>query len=288
MEASLQPFSIYISQVGVPDLHVRASGKDEPLCLLIHGFGEGAFVWNEFAPLVAPYCRTLAVDLRGHGDSDWDPDGHYDIHTHVADLSRVIVSFGIQPLVLIGHSMGGDLAIRLAVMQSARVIGSVIVDYNPDIDSEISTHVRTDFNSESCIYQSTKEYIAEIIRKRPLASPLMLERIAREALKSIGDNRMILRRDPAMGYQDAADADGVLDRKAQWNIFKRSEWPKLLVRGVGSAVLPQRVAHQMSANLRNGQLQVVQCAGHAVMSDNPGGFANAVMPFVRTLLGSHP
>jgi pimeloyl-ACP methyl ester carboxylesterase len=64
-------------------------------------------IWDDFAPEVAPYYRTLAFDLRGHGDSDRHPDALYDYEHHIADLAAAFETLGIDRLVLCGHSFGG-------------------------------------------------------------------------------------------------------------------------------------------------------------------------------------
>jgi pimeloyl-ACP methyl ester carboxylesterase len=68
-----------------------------------------------------------------------------------------------------------------------------------------------------------------------------------------------------------------------WALFKTMEWPVLLVRGEGSAVLPRDVAERMVKVIPNGRFRSVRFAGHDVMSDNPAGFADAVLPFLLAL-----
>ncbi len=57
--------------------------------LLLHGFGNEAHIWDDFAPEVAPYYRTLALDHRGHGESSWDSERRYDLDTLVRDVEAV-------------------------------------------------------------------------------------------------------------------------------------------------------------------------------------------------------
>ena len=69
------------------------SAEGVPL-LLLHGFGNEAHIWDDFAPSVAPHYRTLALDHRGHGDSDWDPERRYEHEAMVADVERVTAELG--------------------------------------------------------------------------------------------------------------------------------------------------------------------------------------------------
>src|SRR5262245_54204362 len=68
-------------------LRLRATqwGTAAPTCVLLHGFGEGSHVWTKFIHSLVPMFRAITIDLRGHGDSDWDAAGDYSSATHVSD-----------------------------------------------------------------------------------------------------------------------------------------------------------------------------------------------------------
>ncbi|MGH9389359.1 MAG: alpha/beta fold hydrolase, partial [Vicinamibacteria bacterium] len=69
-------------------LHFLDWGTDgKPPLLLLHGLGQGAHTWNEFAPFVSPHFRVLALDQRGHGDSEWAPGGDYASQRFHEDLA---------------------------------------------------------------------------------------------------------------------------------------------------------------------------------------------------------
>jgi hypothetical protein len=107
--------SLRIKLIDRPSLHLQEWGYGDRACLLIHGFGDGSYVWNEFAPSLASHYHTFAIDLRGHGDSEWDRKADYDVRTHVADVVEVIRTFQWDGVALVGRSMGGDIAIRAAI-----------------------------------------------------------------------------------------------------------------------------------------------------------------------------
>lgn len=72
--------------------------------------------------------HVIAVDLRGHGDSQWSPDGAYLVPYHVLDLSELIETLGMGPLTIVGHSFGGNLSTRCAALLPDRVHKLVVVD----------------------------------------------------------------------------------------------------------------------------------------------------------------
>ena len=101
--------------------------------MLLHGFGDNSSVWGHLAPQIMSRFRVVAIDLRGHGNSDWDPQTHYNTETLTADLADVIGSFGFERTILIGHSWGAAIASRFAAAQPATVAGLVHRRFRPRI-----------------------------------------------------------------------------------------------------------------------------------------------------------
>ncbi|HEY1557139.1 MAG TPA: alpha/beta hydrolase [Kofleriaceae bacterium] len=87
--------------------------------VLVHGFLDLAYSWHEVAPQLG--AHAIAVDLRGHGDSDWiGPGGYYHYMDYVADLDDVIAQLARKRVVVVGHSMGGGVAAYWAGTRPAR------------------------------------------------------------------------------------------------------------------------------------------------------------------------
>ena len=115
---SIRPTSLRRAGSDGLTLHLLEWSRDGVPLLLVHGFGNEAHIWDDFAPTVAEYYRVLAVDLRGHGDSDHHPEGKYDYDAHVADLEALIDGLGFERLVLIGHSLGGRVSTTMRAHSS--------------------------------------------------------------------------------------------------------------------------------------------------------------------------
>ena len=124
----VEPRSRLVTGANGAELHVLEWSDEGVPLLLLHGFGNEAHIWDDFAPVVAPHYRTLALDHRGHGDSDWDPEGRYDYDSTSTTSSRVTAALGIERLVLVGHSLGGRIATLLRRRHPERLAGLVIVD----------------------------------------------------------------------------------------------------------------------------------------------------------------
>ena len=106
-----------------------AGPRDGPPLVLLHGLGEGAVSWAPVVPRLAEGHRVLALDLRGHGASDWP--GAYRLEQMRDDVVGVLDALGLGEVVLVGHSMGGVVAYLVAFAHPERVARLVVEDAPP-------------------------------------------------------------------------------------------------------------------------------------------------------------
>jgi pimeloyl-ACP methyl ester carboxylesterase len=256
--------------------------------LLLHGFGNEAHVWDDFAPLVAPHYRVLAMDHRGHGDSDRDSEGRYGYDSLVADVEAVIDHLEFERLVVVGHSMGGRTAIRFAARHAERMAGLVVVDAGPDLDWRGVLKIRDDAARAPDSFASVREFEGQLARALPMASPEVISRLARHALRERPDGRFEHKLDPFFRRgvsQPAAPEEMAKASQGEsaelWDALAKITCPTLVVRGAASDVLSPETADRMVDEvLPQGTLAVVAQAAHAVMVENPDGFNRAVCEFV--------
>jgi pimeloyl-ACP methyl ester carboxylesterase len=96
--------------------------------VLVHGLGSSCHIWDLVAPQLAERDRVLALDQRGHGESE-QPETSYDFASVVADLDGFLDAAGAQwPLILVGHSWGASVVLHFAVERPARCAGLILVD----------------------------------------------------------------------------------------------------------------------------------------------------------------
>ena len=93
-------------------IHALDYAGEGPPILLVHGVTGHAWMWHVVAGLLAPRRHVIAIDLRGHGDSQWSRSGNYPTDDHVADLTALLPSLG-APVDLVGSSWGGLASLRL-------------------------------------------------------------------------------------------------------------------------------------------------------------------------------
>lgn len=106
------------------------SGSGDPPLLFIHGWCCNHTFWREQIPSFEGRHRVVAIDLRGHGESD-KPEQEYTIAGFVDDVAWLCEAIGLQSPIVVGHSMGGIIALRLALDRPEMVKGAVLVDASP-------------------------------------------------------------------------------------------------------------------------------------------------------------
>jgi len=286
----MEPTSLRVTGSDDLDLHLLEWSSEGTPMILIHGFGNEAHIWDDVAPRVADHYRVLALDLRGHGDSAWDPERRYDYSNHVADLDAITEALGIERMVLVAHSLGGRVSMLYAGVHPDRLAGLVIVDSAPELDMRGVVRIRAEVEEQrDPSFRTFAEFENLLAHNYPAATPTAIQRMARNGLRQREDGRYVLKMDTA--YRGApggakVDADAMATREkdhvaAMWAALEKLECPTLVVRGAASDIMSPDVADKMADEvLPNGKLAIVPQAGHSVMTDNPDGFAEAVCDFV--------
>jgi pimeloyl-ACP methyl ester carboxylesterase len=285
----MQPRSQRVAGSNGLELHLLEWSSEGVPMLLIHGFGNEAHIWDDFAPVVAEHYRVLALDLRGHGDSAWDPEGRYDYEDQMADLDCLTAALGIDRMVVVGHSLGGRVSMLYAGRHPEKFAGLVIVDSAPELEARGIVRIRMEVEEHrDPSFQSIREYEDILAHNYPAATPDALKRMAKNGLKQREDGRYVLKMDTAYRSATAAGMDAAElaareqeNARAMWTALEKLPCPTLVVRGAASDIVSADVADRMVDDvLRDGRLAIVPQAGHSVMTDNPDAFAKAVGEFV--------
>ena len=123
----------HVTARGLRFHYVERGLATRPPVLCLHGITQTAHSWDEVAAELASAYRVLCLDQRGHGDSDWAPDGDYSRQTQAADVDAISDALGLSSFILAGMSMGGVNAITFTARHPEKVQALVIVDVSPEI-----------------------------------------------------------------------------------------------------------------------------------------------------------
>jgi pimeloyl-ACP methyl ester carboxylesterase len=267
---------VRISRDDGKTLYVKEFGTgSRPASILLHGLGDCGSVWESVLPALAECSRLLVIDFRGHGQSAWAAKDNYQVKNYLQDILKAAETLCPGDFALVGHSLGGEIALHIAATFPDHVTRLVMVDFSPDCDAGTTQALADALRENLQVYQTAGDYASWIMRSRPLTSDETARRLANAVLRRC-QGGFAVTTDPAV-VRTALERN---DFESTWEKLHQVRCPTLIVRGNGSAVLKTPVALKMAAALPNARIQVVAPAGHAVMTDNPEGFSAAVCPFL--------
>ena len=250
-----------------------------PTILMLHGGGQNRHSWKNTGQILADEgLHVVALDSRGHGDSDRSPDADYSVATLTADVMRVLDAVG-RPVMVIGASMGGLTGILVADEAGPdRVTHLVLVDVVPRFEKDGSARIR-DFMMGSLDGFDSLEQAADAIaaylpyRTKP-RNPEGLKKNLR-----LRDGRWYWHWDPAFMTKPGDDPE--LRTEKFEHAAASLTIPVMLIRGkLSDVVSPEGVEHFLTT-VPNAEFVELSNAGHTAAGDDNDAFSDVVVGFVK-------
>ncbi len=257
-------------------------GAGMPL-LFLHGFGLTAHTWDAVCGALAPDHRCIALDQRGHGDSDWSADGTYPVEDRVVDIRAIVRHLRLSPLVLVGHSMGGAAAISYAVDHPRDLAGLVIIDTGPRLAPRSGSRRIGEFVTTHAVANSFDEFVERALRADPRSDPERVRRTLSHNLRQLPDGRWTWKYDRRR-FGTTARIDFAQSQERLRSLLSAVPSPTLVVRGETSDTFLAEDALAMLPLLKRGHLVTVPRAGHMVHGAQPQLLAQAIRSFVHELV----
>jgi pimeloyl-ACP methyl ester carboxylesterase len=250
-----------------------------PAVVLIHGIAGRAQQWHQVVEVLAETNTVLAPDLLGHGESA-KPRGDYSLGAHASGIRDLLVGLGIERASVVGHSLGGGIAMQFAYQFPERCERLVLVS-SGGLGDEVHSLLRAATLPGS-------EFVLPL-----LAHPRVL-RVASVLPRALGRIGLRTRADlaeMARGYQSLSDAEarsafihtlrGVIDPTGQRinasdRLYLASRMPSLIIWGRRDRIIPVEHAQPAHEGMPGSRLEVFDSAGHFPHLDDP-------LRFVRTL-----
>lgn len=258
--------------------YVEWGDPQAPTVLCLHGITQTAHSWDEVAEALAPEFHLLCLDQRGHGDSQWSPDGSYARGEMAEDVAAIANELGLSSFLLCGMSMGGINSITFTAYHPDRVRGLVIVDVSPEIQAKGVQNIRS-FIQAADELDTFEEFVARAHQFNPRRSLDNIRSRLRHNLKQLPSGKWtwkydIQLRSAGRGFQANA-------LESLWDDVARIRCPTLIVKGAESDILSEESAAKMRSAIPGSEVALIPGAGHSVMGDNPEAFVAAVRPFLR-------
>ena len=258
---------------GVTLRAIHYGDESHPKLVLLHGGGANAHWWDHIAPALAVRLHVIAVDFRGHGDSDY-PE-RVEAGRFQRDLEAVLEHLGAPDAILVGHSMGAHVALRHAC--SGRGPRAVVA-----IEATRGASPRTRRTTRLALasrrsYRSESEAIARyrFLPRSPGASEALRRRLAAHSVRREPDGRFGFKFDPRWF---SLPPDPPLD-------LGRVACPTLVVRGAESSLLTAQGAEALVAELPGARLVEIEGAGHNVHLERPTEVLTAMERFLANADG---
>ena len=252
--------------------------RGQPPILFLHGGGLNAHTWDLVCASLRTERHCLALDQRGHGDSEWSPEMDYAIESHAADLDAFVDRLGLERFVLVGMSLGGINALAWAASHSRKLAGLAIVDVGPEV-RQAGVRKIAAFTSEATPLDSVEDFVAKALSFNPRRDATLLRRSLLHNLRRMPDGKWMWKYDQRhRGRFDQA----AYERRRQllWSAVTKVACPTLVVRGAESDVFHDEDAERLARALPDGRWVKVEGAGHTVQGDNPAGLLVVLREFL--------
>lgn len=245
--------------------------KRDPAVIMIHGLNVECHSWDPIAkPLSSMGLRVICPDLRGHGDSDWARDG-YTLDQFCADVDHLAVALDLPEIGLVGHSLGGRVAILMASRRPQLVRRMVLSDTGPEVSRQAAINVRDRALAglQKRGYGSASDAMDEIRTRQPSWQPEFHELYVKYQYRRNWVDKLVSKADPELFWLTGSASSR--EEPGLWNAWKTSMVPTLLLWGRESFFLDGATVKQMTDSRPDVQVVTFEC-GHYLSKEKPEDF----------------
>ncbi len=263
-------------EIGGLKFHCTDWGGGGPPLVMLHGLSGHARTWDHTAAALSERYRVLALDQRGHGDSDWAPQ--YGLAPMAQDVLGFLDALELAEVTLMGLSMGGLVSFVFAAAHPDRVTRMVIMDIGPEIAPVGARNVASSMAAND-VFESEDEAFARARAANPRPTDATLRHRVSHNLRPLPDGTLTFK------YDKALRSPGALFDHTQdelWAAWRAVSCPVLLVRGDDSDVLATETAQRMLAENPGASFASIPDCGHSITLDSPQGLLEVVSPWLAS------
>lgn len=255
---------------GQTALHVCDSEQGAHCVVLLHGYLESLFVWDDFVPLLYKELRVVTLDLPGHGISVVTGECH--TMEFLADtVAEGLKALGIERCTLVGHSMGGYVALAFCERHPEMLDGVVLLSSTPNPDTEEKAENRR--REIALVRAGKKDMLARVAPAAGFAE----ENRARmaDAIEDLTEQVFVTEDEGIVAL-----LNGMIARKDQNEMLRQTKVPVLFILGRKDNYIPLEVAEKMVADHPEAEVVWLEHSGHMGFLEEPEATAKALLDFV--------
>lgn len=257
--------------------------SSSPAIVLLHGFTSHAHCWDFLADSLCSSYRVIALDLPGHGDSDWNRSG-YSVEVFRKVLASFCDQIGLKTFRLLGMSLGGMIGMDFASRYSARVDKLIIVDAGPKVPNGGRKDQIVQFFGGRSRFTSPDDALAYRRSQEARCVEYMERYLTYHAIKQIADGSWTwkfdsLFRNPLLLMLKTRSPN-------LWSCLQDIKCPTLILNGDASQVLKRDVAEKMTEFIPDSKLVTFKDTAHRIHIERPQEFENEVKTFLQVPLNS--
>jgi pimeloyl-ACP methyl ester carboxylesterase len=252
-------------------------GDTDPALVLVHGGGQNAHTWDTVALALGE--SLVAIDLAGHGHSDWRDDGLYNHDNLAEDVSIAIQQLAPHARAVVGMSLGGLTALAVAHRAPQLVRQLVLVDITPGVNAQKAKAV-IDFINGPQNFASFEELLARTKQHNPTRSESSLRRGILHNAYQLTDGSWQWRYDRRGHARSTSGDDLSTDQfSGLWDAISQLACPLLVVRGGLSPVVDDADIAEVKRRKASAEIVRIENAGHSIQGDRPIELARLLRRF---------
>ena len=277
--ATLQPAparSGWVEANGLKLHYLDYGTEGLPPMLCVHGGSAHAHWYDYVAPGFTNEYHVRALDLRGHGESEWPDPAVYGFDRYAADVAEVVEKLDLRDFVLIGHSMGGMVSLVYAANYPGRVAKLVVVDTTRIMSAERIAKMHVFGAKPASTYASRDELIS-----RYRLEPAGTQKAAPEVVRHMAEHSARQHSDGTWRHKFDRRVYASFERRDALPLWEKIRIPTLLVKGELSGRLTPEIVRAVQTVAPQVRFAEVSQSDHHVTLDNPGEFISAVNDFLH-------
>jgi esterase len=263
----------FVTVSGLRIHYLEWGSSAKPAMILLHGIAKHAHTFDHITADFARDYRVLAVDMRGHGDSGWSPEGAYLVEDYVKDIEGLISQLGIRRVTMLGNSTGGRVVQVFAGMHPELMDRLIVEDVGPERPQDIADSFARQVQQEANGWASEDELVKQLVGRSQRTPEPLLRTYAHFGTKPREDGRIVWKRDPNL-------VKGFVVTEL-WTHVAKIMCPTLYVIGGASRIVPAATQERLKQTLPDIQIVTMPGLGHYPNEENTAGFLAIVNPFLK-------